>query len=97
MGSPRTVELDDGWTVVTRDGSVAAHVEHTMALLDDGVWVLTAPDGGRARLGDLVSARQPAVPAPSIAPADRAPAPPPPCIAAAVALIRGRSDPVSRR
>ena len=57
---PRTVELADGWTVVTRDGSVAAHVEHTVALLDDGVWVLTAPDGGRARLGDLVTARQPA-------------------------------------
>ena len=60
LGSPRTVELADGWTVVTRDGSVAAHVEHTMALLDDGVWVLTAADGGRARLGDLVTARQPA-------------------------------------
>jgi methionyl aminopeptidase len=28
-----------------------------MAILDDGVWVTTAPDGGRARLGDLVSAR----------------------------------------
>jgi methionyl aminopeptidase len=59
MGSPRTVELDDGWTVVTRDGSVAAHVEHTMAILDDGVWVTTAPDGGRGRLGGLVTARQP--------------------------------------
>ncbi|MGC5028910.1 type I methionyl aminopeptidase [Micromonospora sp. DT229] len=59
MGSPRTVELADGWTVVTRDGSRAAHVEHTMALLPDGVWVLTAPDGGRGRLGDLVTARQP--------------------------------------
>ena len=47
MGSPRTVELSDGWTVVTQDGSIAAHVEHTVALLDDGVWVLTAPDGGR--------------------------------------------------
>ncbi|MFC0503501.1 type I methionyl aminopeptidase [Micromonospora costi] len=60
MGSPRTAELADGWTVVTRDGSMAAHVEHTMALLPDGVWVLTAEDGGRARLGDLVTARQPA-------------------------------------
>ena len=57
-GSPKTEELSDGWTVVTRDGSVAAHVEHTMALLPDGVWVLTAPDGGRRRLGDLVTARQ---------------------------------------
>ncbi|MFY1704399.1 type I methionyl aminopeptidase [Micromonospora sp. WMMA1923] len=57
MGSPRTVELSDGWTVVTRDRSVAAHVEHSMAILPDGVWVLTAPDGGRERLGDLVTAR----------------------------------------
>jgi methionyl aminopeptidase len=61
MGSPKTAELADGWTVVTRDGSIAAHVEHSMALLDDGVWVLTAPDGGRGRLGDLVTARQPVV------------------------------------
>jgi methionyl aminopeptidase len=59
MGSPRTVELSDGWTVITRDRSMAAHVEHSMALLDDGVWVLTAVDGGRERLGDLVTARQP--------------------------------------
>ena len=47
--------------MVTQDGSVAAHVEHTVALLADGVWVLTALDGGRDRLGDLVTARQPAV------------------------------------
>jgi methionyl aminopeptidase len=60
MGSPRTVELSDGWTVVTRDRSMAVHVEHTMALLPDGVWVLTALDGGRARLGELVTSRQPA-------------------------------------
>ena len=56
LGSPRTVELSDGWTVVTQDGSVAAHVEHTVALFADGAWVLTAPDGGRERLGDLLSA-----------------------------------------
>jgi methionyl aminopeptidase len=55
MGSPRTVELSDGWTVVTQDGSVAAHVEHTCAFLSDGVWVLTAEDGGRSRLGELVA------------------------------------------
>jgi len=64
MGSPRTLELDDGWTVITRDGSMAAHVEHTMAICDDGVWVTTAPDGGRARLGHLVTARQPMVAVP---------------------------------
>ncbi|WP_433387788.1 type I methionyl aminopeptidase [Micromonospora sp. KLBMP9576] len=60
LGSPRTVEFSDGWTVVTRDRSMAVHVEHTMALLADGVWVLTAPDGGRGRLGELVTSRQPA-------------------------------------
>jgi methionyl aminopeptidase len=58
-GRPRVAELDDDWTVVTVDGSMAVHVEHTMALCDDGVWVLTAFDGGRARLGDLVTAREP--------------------------------------
>jgi methionyl aminopeptidase len=55
LGRPKTVELDDGWTVVTADGSLAVHVEHSIALCDDGVWVLTAPDGGRERLGDLVA------------------------------------------
>ncbi|HET8660746.1 MAG TPA: type I methionyl aminopeptidase [Micromonosporaceae bacterium] len=55
MGGRHTVELADGWTVVTRDGSVAAHVEHTVAFWADGAWVLTAPDGGRQRLGNLVS------------------------------------------
>jgi methionyl aminopeptidase len=56
-GSPRTAEMADGWTVVTRDGSIAVHVEHTIAIFDDGVWVTTAPDGGVERLGDLVTAR----------------------------------------
>jgi methionyl aminopeptidase len=56
LGRARTAELDDGWTVVTVDGSPAAHVEHTVALCEDGVWVLTAPDGGRKRLGELAAA-----------------------------------------
>jgi methionyl aminopeptidase len=51
LGSPDVVELDDGWTVVTVDGAQAAHWEHTVALTDDGPWVLTALDGGAARLG----------------------------------------------
>lgn len=49
-GSPRARVLDDGWTVVTVDGSRAAHVEHSVAVLPDGLFVLTAPDGGRERL-----------------------------------------------
>jgi methionyl aminopeptidase len=42
IGSPATRELDDGWTVVTADGSRAAHFEHTVALTDDGPEILTA-------------------------------------------------------
>jgi methionyl aminopeptidase len=43
LGSEDTRELDDGWTVVTVDGSRAAHWEHTVAITDDGPRVLTAP------------------------------------------------------
>jgi methionyl aminopeptidase len=43
LGGETTEELDDGWTVVTADGSRAAHWEHTVAITDDGPWVLTAP------------------------------------------------------
>jgi methionyl aminopeptidase len=53
LGKPATVELDDGWTVVTADGSYAAHFEHTVTVTDDGPWVLTAEDGGAAMLGEL--------------------------------------------
>jgi methionyl aminopeptidase len=42
-GTHDTRELEDGWTVVTADGSRAAHWEHTVAITDDGPWVLTAP------------------------------------------------------
>lgn len=52
-GSPEVELLDDEWTVVTRDGSLAAHAEHTVALTDRGAWVLTALDGGRERLTAL--------------------------------------------
>lgn len=55
LGRPRVRELDDGWTVVTADGTPAAHCEHTIAICEDGVFVLTAPDGGLARLGPLVA------------------------------------------
>jgi methionyl aminopeptidase len=52
IGSPETVLLDDGWTVITADGSWAAHFEHTVAITAGGPWVLTAEDGGPAVLGD---------------------------------------------
>ena len=50
LGSPDTRVLDDDWTVVSADGSWAAHFEHTVAVTEDGPWVLTALDGGRERL-----------------------------------------------
>jgi methionyl aminopeptidase len=50
VGDPATVELDDGWTVITKDGSRAAHFEHTVAVTPEGPWVLTAEDGGVAGL-----------------------------------------------
>jgi methionyl aminopeptidase len=52
LGAPETRELDDNWTIATVDGSLAAHWEHTVAILDDGPWVLTEPDGGRAELAE---------------------------------------------
>ena len=42
MGGRQVVELDDGWTVVTEDGSRAAHFEHTVAITPEGPRVLTA-------------------------------------------------------
>jgi len=53
LGSPEVVELDDGWTVVTRDGLQAAHWEHTVAVTAQGPYVLTALDGGRAGLAGV--------------------------------------------
>ncbi len=52
-GDQRTRVLADDWTVVTEDGSRASHWEHTVAILEDGIWVLTARDGGARRLGEL--------------------------------------------
>ncbi|MGP8209705.1 MAG: type I methionyl aminopeptidase [Acidimicrobiales bacterium] len=43
VGGEETVLLDDGWTVITADGSLSAHFEHTIAVTDDGPEVLTVP------------------------------------------------------
>ena len=40
-GGPETVTLSDGWSVVTADGSLSAHFEHTIVVSDDGPEVLT--------------------------------------------------------
>ncbi len=47
LGSPEVQVLDDDWTVVASDGSMAAHWEHTVAVTEDGPWVLTALDDVR--------------------------------------------------
>jgi methionyl aminopeptidase len=44
VGGPATRLLADGWSVVTADGSLSAHFEHTIAITDDGPEVLTLPD-----------------------------------------------------
>jgi methionyl aminopeptidase len=46
LGGWETIALDDGWTVVTADGSLSAHFEHTIAVTDDGHEVLTARTSG---------------------------------------------------
>ena len=48
-GARHVTELDDGWTVVTTDGSRAAHFEHTVAITAEGPWVLTAREEERAQ------------------------------------------------
>ncbi len=48
IGGPETRTLDDHWTVVTADGSLSAHFEHTLACTAAGPVVLTAPEGEAA-------------------------------------------------
>ncbi len=42
VGTPATYELEDGWSVVTQDGKLSAHFEHTIAVTDNGPEVFTA-------------------------------------------------------
>jgi methionyl aminopeptidase len=53
LGDPGTRLLDDGWTVVSEDGSWSAHFEHTVAITGSGPRVLTALDGGAAGFARL--------------------------------------------
>ncbi|MCU1444676.1 type I methionyl aminopeptidase [Cryobacterium sp.] len=50
LGDIETYTRDDDWTVATSDGKAAAHWEHSVAVHKDGIWVLTAEDGGAAGL-----------------------------------------------
>lgn len=49
-GSDETFVEDDDWTVTTVDGSDGSHWEHSVAVHENGIWVLTAADGGAAGL-----------------------------------------------
>jgi len=49
-GEEATFVEDDDWTVSTVDGTDGSHWEHSVARHADGIWVLTAPDGGAAGL-----------------------------------------------
>ena len=53
LGSKHTLVAEDDWTIVTADGSWAAHFEHTFTLTPAGAWILTAIDGGKAKLAEL--------------------------------------------
>jgi methionyl aminopeptidase len=48
-GTPDVEELDDEWTAVTRDRSMSAHFEHTIAVTEEGPWVLTRPTSSPGR------------------------------------------------
>jgi methionyl aminopeptidase len=42
-GTPEVLVKDDGWTAVTKDGSLSAHFEHSVAITDGGPFVLSRP------------------------------------------------------
>ena len=48
LGTRKTQELSDGWTVVTRDRKPSAHFEHTIAVTESGHEVLTLRSDGKA-------------------------------------------------
>jgi methionyl aminopeptidase len=56
-GGREVVELEDGWTVVSVDGSRAAHFEHTVAITADGPWVLTALEGATSAAAERAGVR----------------------------------------
>ncbi|MEU4094728.1 type I methionyl aminopeptidase [Streptomyces sp. NPDC026673] len=52
LGTPLTHVLEDEWTVKTDDGTWSSHWEHSVALTEEGPLVLTALDGGKAKLAE---------------------------------------------
>ena len=53
LGDQANEVLSDDWTVVTLDKSRACHWEHTVAATKDGLWILTALDGGERKLAEV--------------------------------------------
>ena len=60
QGDYKVAILKDGWTVVTADGKLAAHFEHTIAVTDDGPRILTLRDAGEP---DIARRYRPSEPA----------------------------------
>ena len=56
IGKPAVKVLSDGWTAVTRDGTLSAHFEHTVVVSKDGCESLTLLDGDRDRARQLMGA-----------------------------------------
>lgn len=54
LGGDETAVLDDRWTVVTADGSLSCHWEHTIALTEEGPQVFTLPEGAETDLAQLL-------------------------------------------
>jgi methionyl aminopeptidase len=52
LGTAKTRVLTDEWTVITTDGTWSSHWEHSVALTEQGPLVLTAEDGGKAKLAE---------------------------------------------
>ncbi|MBT2382555.1 type I methionyl aminopeptidase [Streptomyces sp. ISL-11] len=52
LGTARTHVLEDDWTVLTDDLTWSSHWEHSVALTEQGPLVLTAVDGGKAKLAE---------------------------------------------
>ena len=52
-GSIEKTTLENEWTVVTNDGGDACQWEHSVAFHSEGIWVLTAEDGGASELSKL--------------------------------------------
>jgi methionyl aminopeptidase len=57
LGDRAVQMLSDGWTAVTRDGSLSAHYEHTVAITPDGPWILTEPEEGMVSDEELLIRR----------------------------------------